>query len=98
MNLLYSPSYNPWPPDTLITCPVTHRAWSEAKNRATSAISSGFPIRFRGILSLSSSSNSAQIYPVCVGPGAIVFTLIPNAPISIAILRVKASIAALLAP
>ena len=81
-----------------MTCPVSIPAFSLAKNRIVSAISSGFisfPIGIKGITTF---SNSSSIHPVCVGPGATLFTVIPYFATSRAMLRVSASSVALLAP
>ena len=51
-----------------------------------------------GMMGMTAFSKSSSIHPVCVGPGATQFTVIPYFATSRAMLRVSASSVALLAP
>lgn len=90
----YTPSI--CPPSTAITCPVTQRAWSEARNSATSAISSGVPMRPKGMrLRVRSYKASpaflrwSQTPPGnSIDPGAMQFTRTPRVASIAAWLRV----------
>ena len=90
--------YNAFPPDTFITWPVIILACMLAKKRIVSAISWGWINVPSGIKGITDFSNSSSIHPVCVGPGATQLTVIPYFATSKAILLVKASNVALLAP
>ena len=80
--------YKACPPDTLITWPVSILACSLAKNNMVSAISSGWISLLIGINGITAFSNSSSIQPVCVGPGATQFTVMPYFATSRAMLRV----------
>lgn len=71
------------PPSTGILAPVMNPARSEARNTATSTISSGFPQRLSSVL-LANASRVALSSPrsrsapgVRIGPGLIAMTRIP---------------------
>src|SRR5581483_3192526 len=89
------------PPLTPITCPVTHRASSEARNATTSAMSSGVPRRRRAVISIitrcCSGGMTSRSISVSVGPGATALTVMLRGPSSAAWLRVMAWTAALVA-
>ena len=72
----------------------------EQKKRIALAMSSGWPHRPSGMLRFTRSLNSGPCegWPVTTGPGATAFTVFPCGATSRAMLRVYASIAALLAP
>jgi len=85
------------PQSTTISCPVTKLDSSDAKNRATFAISCGSATRPKAIdfaFSLRSASTSKRVRPifiisVFVIPGAIAFTFMLYFPSSKASLFVK---------
>src|SRR4029077_16508902 len=67
-----------WPPSTLKTCPVTHRASSDSRNRHIPTRSSGVPCRLRASDPTSwrmySSGTTDRAASVSVGPGAMALT------------------------
>src|SRR5438552_2898055 len=78
------------PPSTNRVCPVTKRAASDARNRTTSATSSGMPIRLSGVLSIVACTRSGcwSMYSFVSGvsmmPGPTALTVTPRGPHSMA--------------
>ena len=69
------------PPEAVMRSPVSHEDWSEARNSATRAISSGLPSRPIGsaapiVVAVSPSIPNAARPSVAVMPGAIALTRI----------------------
>ena len=85
------------PPSTLMTCPFTKDAFSDARNNTTSAISSGLTSRFIALsLIIAAPALSSICFDmfVSVSPGAIAFTLIPRGANSVASVFVQEMTAA----